>query len=276
MKPTITNQLGRGALLLALCIGLSGCVSNQIQTQGTITAVNASGQTIEIKTDEGQTQTVSVAANIVLYDGERLLKKRMTLDQIKAGNYLVVKQSPNPEGKLVADWGDVFNQRPTNLRGSGSVAPITGLTAGSTAAPTAGSTLGPSFKQMESIPADKAVVYIYRPSGPISSGEWFTGTGYAADIALPFPVKANGKLVTTLVKGGYATYLTEPGQIEFTAFDTGFMAPKSIFSITLDAKAGQAYYLKGAHGKGMAGRAHLTLVAPEVGANEITTCQLIP
>ena len=90
-----------------------------------------------------------------------------------------------------------------------------------TSGPTSGSTLGPSFKQMESTPADKAVVYIYRPNNPIGAGEWFTGTGSAADPNIPFSVKANGKPVTTLVKGGYYAYLTEPGQIEFTAFDTG-------------------------------------------------------
>ncbi len=145
-----------------------------------------------------------------------------------------------------------------------------------TSGPTSGSTLGPSFKQMESTPADKAVVYIYRPNNPIGAGEWFTGTGSAADPNIPFSVKANGKPVTTLVKGGYYAYLTEPGQIEFTAFDTGFMAPTSIFSISLDAKAGQTYYLKGAHGKGSGGRAHLVLVSPEVGANEIANCKLIP
>jgi len=129
---------------------------------------------------------------------------------------------------------------------------------------TSNPTLGPSFKQAE-IPADKAVVYIYRPTSP----------PFGADIKLAFPVKANGKDVTTLVQGGYYAYLTEPGQIEFTAFDIGFLAPKDIFSVTVDAKAGQAYYLKGAHGKGLVGRAHLELVSPEVGAKEIANCKLI-
>jgi hypothetical protein len=125
-------------------------------------------------------------------------------------------------------------------------------------------TLGPSFKQAE-IPAGKAVVYVYRPTGPM----------FKADVKLPFDVKANGKDETTLVQGGYYAYLTEPGQIQFTAFDTGFMAPKDIFSVTVDAKAGQAYYLKGAHGKGLVGRAHLELVSPELGAKEIANCKLI-
>jgi hypothetical protein len=265
-----------GLLLMTLCLGLPGCVSGpngQVRSLGTVTAVNASEQTVLIKTDEGQSLTMSVAATTDLRDGEGQFrwKKKTTLDQIKAGQYLVVKQSPNSEGKLIADSVYVYNQRP-NLRGAPPSAPAVSATT----APAAGSTLGPSFKPGETIPADKAVIYVYRPNNPIGAGEWFFGTGSAADVGIHFPVKANGKLVTTLVKGGYYAYLTEPGQIVFTAFDTGFMAPSSVFSITVDAKAGQAYYLKGAHGKGMAGRAHLTLVTPEVGASEITNCQLIP
>lgn len=136
--------------------------------------------------------------------------------------------------------------------------------------PTSGSTLGPSFQKAGTIPADKAAIYIYRPAG--HSG---FAAGWDADVGIPFDVKIDGKVEMTLVKGGYYVHLTQPGQIEFTAFDTGFMAPSSPFSTTLDAKAGQPYYLKGAHGKGLAGRAHLELVSPEVGSNEIANCKLI-
>jgi hypothetical protein len=124
-------------------------------------------------------------------------------------------------------------------------------------------TPGPGFHQAEIIPADKALVYIYRPGG-------FTG-----GLALPFGVKVNGKTLITLVQEGYYAYLTEPGQIEFTTFEIGFMAPSSVFSVTVDARAQQAYYLKGAHGKGAGGRASLQLVSPETGANEIANCKLI-
>jgi hypothetical protein len=270
-----------GLLLMTLCLVLPGCISGpngQVRSLGTVTAVNASEQTILIKTDEGQSLTMSVAATTDLRDGEGQFrwKKKTTLDQIKAGQYLVVKQSPNSEGKLIADSVYVYNQRPANLRGASPTTSAAAPTAASTTGSPTVSTLGPSFKPGETIPADKAIIYVYRPNNPIGAGEWFFGTGSAADVGIHFPVKANGKLVTTLVKGGYYAYLTEPGQIVFTAFDNGFMAPSSVFSITVDAKAGQAYYLKGAHGKGMAGRARLTLVPPEVGASEITNCQLIP
>ena len=131
-------------------------------------------------------------------------------------------------------------------------------------------TLGQGFQQSASIPADKALIYFYRVPGK---------TGFAAfsntDSPPPFGIKANGKTIVTLVRGGYYAYLTEPGQIEFTTFEVGFMAPSSVYSITVDAKAKQAYFIKGAHGKGALGRASLTLVSPEVGANEIGTCQQI-
>ena len=142
---------------------------------------------------------------------------------------------------------------------------IPAKTALSAPASTSAPTLGSSFQLGEKIPADKAVVYIYRPTGPM----------FGADVKIPFDVKANGKVVTTLVQGGYYAYVTEPGQIEFTAFDTGFMAPTSTSSVTVDAKAGQAYYLKGAHGKGMAGRAKLVSVSPEAGASEIVNCKVV-
>jgi len=131
-----------------------------------------------------------------------------------------------------------------------------GQTAGSTSvsksSPTSTPTLGSSF-QGEKIPADKAVIYIYHSGG----------SNY------PFMLRANGRNIALLRKGQYYAYAIEPGTIEFTA------QAKLACSIALDTKAGQAYYLKGAHGKGMGGRARLESVSPDVGANEITNCKLI-
>lgn len=141
-------------------------------------------------------------------------------------------------------------------------------TASSVSANAASSTSAPipslSFQLGEKIPAGKAVVYIYRPTG--------SGAGGAA---MPFGIKANGKDAITLVQGGYYEYVTEPGNVEFTTFEMGFMAPSSQSSVTVDAKAGQTYYLKGTHGKGAMGRAHLESASPEVGAQEIANCKVI-
>jgi hypothetical protein len=130
--------------------------------------------------------------------------------------------------------------------------------------------IGPSSPQTGTVPAGKVLIYIYRPPGQ---------TGFAAfsgnDSPPPFGVKANGKTLITLVRGGYYAYLTEPGQIEFTTFEVGFMAPSSVFSIAVDAKAQHTYYLKGRHGKGAFGKAQLEFVSPEVGAQEVANCKLI-
>ncbi len=165
-------------------------------------------------------------------------------------------------GVLVAFGCEQKTGSPFVMKGQ----PVQQVSDDSTSAPT----LGNSFQQSASIPADKTLIYFYRVPGK---------TGFAAfsntDSPPPLGIKANGKTIVTLVRGGYYAYLAEPGQIEFTTFEVGFMAPSSVSSITVDAKAKQAYFIKGAHGKGAFGKASLTLVSPEVGASEIVNCQQI-
>ncbi len=132
-----------------------------------------------------------------------------------------------------------------------------------TGTPTANPALGVQFKQAE-IPAGKAVVYIYRPEGYGKGG-----------LAMPFGVMVNGKDITTLIEGGYYAYICDPGQIAFVVHEIGFMAPKDTSSVSVNAEAGQAYYLKGSHGKGAIGRAHLESVSPATGSSEITGCKQI-
>jgi hypothetical protein len=115
-------------------------------------------------------------------------------------------------------------------------------------------TPGQNFKQVENIPADKVVVYIYHAGGSNH----------------PFFLQANGKDVTALKKGLYYPYVTEPGVIEFTAKTMG------TYSITLDAKAGQTYYLKGSVPPGFSPTPSLVLVSTEVGTQEIADCKLMP
>ncbi len=132
---------------------------------------------------------------------------------------------------------------------------------------------GSSFQQVQNMAVDKAVVYIYRPNP--SNG---LAGDFAADVKIPFNIKVNGKVITTLVQGGYYAYISEVGKIEFTAQEAGYsgsLAAKLPFSMTIDAKAGQAYYLKGAHSHGFIPKLSLVLVSPEAGAKEIADCKLI-
>ena len=250
----------RCSVVMLVLVSLSGCVigpNGQVRSQGTVTAVNASEQTVQIKTDEGQPLNVMLAKTTVLRDGDRLIKTKATLDQISAGKYLVAQCSKSPEGKLIADWAYVFNQRPENLRGA---SPTTAA-ATPTAASTTGSTIGPNPKLGETNPTNKAVIYIYR----LHSGT-----------AAPAELKANGQVLTTMTKGKYYRYFAEPGGIEFT--EKG--GPMHC-SFTLNTTAGQTYYLKstvytGSYFPIMLPAVKLELVSPEVGASEISNCQLIP
>ena len=114
------------------------------------------------------------------------------------------------------------------------------------------------YQRIETIPPNKAIVYIYRPSAFIGGGVYYD-------------VKANSKVVTTLWNGGYYPYIADPGEIEFSA------KTESTDSVTLDVKTGQAYYVKGTVGVGfLLGRPHLTVVSANIAEAEITECKLIP
>lgn len=129
--------------------------------------------------------------------------------------------------------------------------------------PMANPALGMEFKQ-EIIPADKAVVYLYRPAENVTGG-----------MAMPFGVRVNGTDITMLVVGGYYPYICDPGRIEFVVYEVGFMAPRDTSSVSVNAQAGETYYLKGSHGKGAIGRGRLQPVSQDIAAGEITGCKLI-
>jgi hypothetical protein len=118
---------------------------------------------------------------------------------------------------------------------------------------TSAQTTGSSLNQTGTLPAGKAAVYIYHSGG--SNHRFF--------------LLVNGKDITSLRKGQYFAYITEPGVIEFTAKTMGACY------ITLNAKAGQAYYLKGSVPPGFSPTPSLVFVSPEVGAQEIANCKLI-
>ena len=122
-----------------------------------------------------------------------------------------------------------------------------------------GPTLGESFKKVENIPLKKALIYLYRPVGSV-------GFMYPVDVI------ANGKVVVTLAHGSYSPYMADPGEIEFKSKVTGALSE----SLTLDAKAGQTYYLKTIIRAGViVGQAILTIMPPEEGEREIGECNLV-
>lgn len=119
-------------------------------------------------------------------------------------------------------------------------------------------TLGQVYKNVEAVPNNKALVYIYRPSGMMGGSVYYD-------------VKANGKVVTTLYSGSYYPYFTDPGEIEFSA------KTEASDEVTIDAKANQTYFLRGSVGLGFfVGHPHLTVVSPEEAATEIVDCKLLP
>ena len=118
-------------------------------------------------------------------------------------------------------------------------------------------TLDQVYKKVEVMPSNKALVYIYRPSG--------------MGAAIYYDVKANGKVVTTLYSGSYYPYVADPGEIEFSA------KTEASDEVTIDTKASQTYFLRGSVGMGFfIGHPHLTLVPAEEAEKEIVDCKLLP
>ena len=119
-------------------------------------------------------------------------------------------------------------------------------------------TLGPQYTPDTEAPKDKAIVYVYRESSVFGGG-------------LVYQVHAKGVPVSPLPSGGYFVYYATPGEVEFSA------KTEARTSVTIDAKMGEVYYVKGTVSFGVfVGHPHLTLVSQDVGAKEIAGCRLVP
>jgi hypothetical protein len=118
-------------------------------------------------------------------------------------------------------------------------------------------TMGPAYQEVTSIPAGKAVVYIYRPPGFVGS-------------ALSYLVYADQLPVVSLRNGGYLPYFSQPGTVHFSAMTE----TESVALITVEA--GGSYYLKGTVQMGLLmGRPKLQQVPDGVGRIEIVKCKLL-
>ncbi len=119
-------------------------------------------------------------------------------------------------------------------------------------------TLGPAYKPEVASAADKATVYVYRDFNVFGGG-------------MTYMVSANGVPIASLPAGGYFVYHAHPGEVQLSA------KSEATTSVTVEAKAGEVYYVKGTIGIGiLVGRPHLVLVSKEVGEKEITSCKLVP
>ena len=119
-------------------------------------------------------------------------------------------------------------------------------------------TLGPAYTPDSNAPRDKATVYVYR--SPAMGGA-----------AVSYTATVNGVDVSSLPSGGYFVYYAKPGENAFSA------KTETTTSVTVDAKAGETYYVKGTIGMGVfVGHPHLVQVSNDQGAQEVVKCKLVP
>jgi hypothetical protein len=117
--------------------------------------------------------------------------------------------------------------------------------------------LGKQFEPVASMAADKATVYVYRPSRWAGGGVFYT-------------VNAGSAPIAKLYNGGYFPYTASPGELELWA------QTESKSSVTLDLKAGDVKYVKGTIGIGFfIGRPTLSVMDAANGQEEIKECKLI-
>lgn len=117
---------------------------------------------------------------------------------------------------------------------------------------------GTPFTKVDSIPDGKGVVYIYRPAH-------FTGS------AVYGTLKANDVPITKVTNGGYFPYVAEPGMLHLS------IATETTNSTDVDVEAGKETYVKSSVSIGLlVGHLTLTEVSPEIGAQEIHECKLLP
>lgn len=88
---------------------------------------------------------------------------------------------------------------------------------------------GPTFQKLANLPADKGVIYIYRPSKWVNSGVMVC-------------VKANGKTVARLPNRSYSMYLSNPGNLVLKSMDVGSNCSYPFLRIHVEP--GQVYYVK--------------------------------
>ena len=121
---------------------------------------------------------------------------------------------------------------------------------------------GPAFTEIKEIPADRGLVYIYRP---------LTQTARS----MANTVEANGERVFLMHKGGYHPYLAKPGKVEISVRGGG----KRCMPVVIDVVPRRTYYVRARVHTSM-NSSHwwaplsLKVVPADIGAKEIAKCNL--
>ena len=120
----------------------------------------------------------------------------------------------------------------------------------------AGCAKGPVF-QATPLSADKAVIFIYRPS--------------AFGFAKAYEVKRGDDTIVTVRSHGYYPYVTDPGPVTLSA------TTETTDTVTLDVKPSQAYYVKAGMKTGVwVNRPTLAVVTADEAGEELARCKLLP
>ncbi len=117
-------------------------------------------------------------------------------------------------------------------------------------------TTGDAFTAPPAVPADKALVYVYR-TGRLDGGALTPSVTFAKSVKV------------ALTRSGYYGYLAEPGALHVRITDVGTRV------ISLDVKAGQTYYLRGGLIFMAGGYPFLDVLTADVALPELKECRLI-
>jgi hypothetical protein len=119
----------------------------------------------------------------------------------------------------------------------------------------AGCAKGPIY-QATPLPADKAVIFIYRPS--------------AFGFAKAYEVKRGDDTIVTMRSHGYYPYVTDPGSVTLSA------TTETTDTVTLDVKPSQAYYVKAGMKTGVwVNRPTLAVVTADEAGEDLARCKLL-
>jgi len=115
---------------------------------------------------------------------------------------------------------------------------------------------GPAF-QPPVLSADKALIFIYRPS--------------AFGFAKAYEVKRGEDTIVTMKSHGYYPYVTDPGPVTLSA------TTETTDSVTLDVQPAKVYYVKAGMKVGVwVNRPTLIVVSHDEADADLARCKLLP